>query len=283
MALQTIKFALIIALAGTLLAGCASAPKTTTSSPTKRLDTNAATIANLRSWLAARSLMAHSLSVTGDVTFDQNGESNSASFSMKSKRIDKNGDRIDSLSIEVIGPFGIKLARFLASPVQYQFSDLLHGQTRSGPTDAKSLEDLTQLKAVTLQTMSDLIYGLAGSDIQPGDSVRFYSTGVSHYVMIVENTNATSSLDLEGMLPNDSSPGDLTLIRYQRWNGMLDPMVNNIPPAVSVHFSEPIIVNGVSIPQHIDAKAAENSLSLSYDHIDLNPPSLTVKIKMPSQ
>jgi hypothetical protein len=130
--------------------------------------------------------------------------------------------------------------------------------------------------------MSDLIYGLAGGDLHPDDSIRFYANGESHYVMIVQNANATSSLDLEGTLPGDSSIGNLTLIRYRRWNGAIDPMQNKVPPAVSVRFSEPIIVNGVSIPQHIDAKAGENSLKLIYDHIEINPPSLIVKIKMPS-
>jgi hypothetical protein len=266
-----------------MAAGCASAPKLTSTNPEHRIEASDQAIRNVRSWLAARSLLAQNMSVTGDVTFDQNGESNSASFAMKSKRLDANGDRIDSLSVEVLGPFGIKLARFLASPEQYSFYDLLHGQPVSGPTDAKSLEDLTQLKAVSLETMSDLIYGIAGSDLRPNDSVRFYTSGASHYVMIVQNATITSSLDLEGTLPGDSSMGNLMLVRYRRWSGRIDPTESRVPPDVSVRFSEPVVVNGISIPQHIDAKAGANSLTLTYDHIDVNSRSLTVKIKMPSQ
>ena len=276
------KFALIIVFAGTLLAGCASVPKTTPS-PAHRIDRNAAVIASIHSLLAAQSQMAQSMDASGDMTLDNNGETNSASFAMKSKRLDARGNRIDSLSIEVMGPFGIKVAKFLASPDRYEFYDILHDQTMSGATDAKSLEDLTQLKGVSLGMMSDLIYGLATGDVQPNDSEQFYSNGESHHALIVQNANknTTSMLDFEGTVPNDSTTGNLTLVRYRRWNGVLDPMENKLPPAVAVHFSEPIAVNGVSIPQHIEATAGQNKLTLSYDHIDVNPTALTVKIKMP--
>jgi hypothetical protein len=275
----------LAAIAIMLLAGCASQPKLTNSRPATRLDTNAMVVANIRSWLAARSLMARSLSTTGDVTFVQNGEANSASFAMKSKRIDEHGRRIDSLSIEVLGPFGIKVARFLASPEQYAMYDILHGQRLTGATDAKSLENLTQLQGITLETMSDLIYGLAATDLRSEDSIRFYRKDGTHYALIVRDlyANATMMLDLEGTLPSDSNVGSLTLVRYLRWNGLLDPMQNTIPPVISVRFSNTTNVNGIPIPQHIEATAGDNKLTLSYDHIDLNPPSLIVKIKMPSQ
>jgi Domain of unknown function (DUF4292) len=272
-------------LAGSaLLTGCGSQPNITASHPANRLDVSAVELGNIRSWLAARSLLMRSMSVTGDITLDNNGETNSASFSLKSKRIDPDGNRIDSLSIEVIGPFGIKVARFLASPQQYEFYDVLHDQTLSGTTDTKSLEDLTQLQGVSLEMMSDLIYGLTGDDLSPNDSVRLYTSAESHFVLISQgvNRNATSMLDLEGSLPNDSSAGNLTLVRYRRWNGILDPMADRTRPAVSVRFSEPIVVNGVSIPQHIEAKAGANTLTLAYDHIEVNQPALTVKIKMPN-
>ncbi len=270
-------------VAGTLWAACASQPKMTVSHPL-HIDANAIELANIRAMLAAKSLMAQSMSAKGDITLENNDGSNSASFAMKSKRLDANGNRIDSLSIEVIGPFGIKVSRFLASPKQYEFYDVLHDQTMSGATDAKSLEDLTQLKGVSLEMMSDLIYGLAGGDLQTDDSVRLYSSSESHYIVIAQNfsSNTTEMIDLDGTLPTDSSSGNLALVHYRRWNGILDPMENKVSPAVSVRFSEPIMANGVSIPQHIDATAGENKLTLAYDHIDINPPALTVKIKMPS-
>lgn len=231
------------------MAGCASAPKTTVSHTANRLDASGAMLANIRAMLAAQSLMARSMSATGDITLENNDGSNSASFAMKSKRLDVNGNRIDSLSIEVIGPFGIKVAKFLASPQQYKFYDILHDQTLAGATDAESLENLTQLKGVSLPMMSDLIYGLASGDLSASDTVQCYSSGESHYLLIAQNVNAnaTSMLDLEGTPPSDSSVGTLALVHYRRWNGILDPMENKLPPAVSVRFSEPIAVNGVSI------------------------------------
>jgi Domain of unknown function (DUF4292) len=255
----------------------------TASHDVRLLSKSAMELANIRSMLAAQSLLARSMNASGDITLENNDGSNSASFAIKSKRLDVNGARIDSLSIEVIGPFGIKVARFLASPQQYAFYDVLHGETMSGATDTKSLENLTQLKGVSLEMMSDLIYGCAGGDLRVEDSTRFYSSSESHYILIAQNvtSNATSMLDFEGTLPNDSSAGNLTLIHYRRWNGMIDPTENKVPPAVSVRFSEPIVVNGVSIPQHIDATAGQNKLTLAYDHIEVNPPALTVKIKMP--
>src|SRR5579872_6376249 len=118
-----IKIALPVTLLSALIAACATVPKTAAvHSLTPSI--NAVEIGGIRSWLDQESGAARSLSATGDITVDQNGESNSASFVMKSKRRDPSGDRIDSLSIEVMGPFGIKVARFLASPQEYKFYDI---------------------------------------------------------------------------------------------------------------------------------------------------------------
>ena len=60
-----------------------------------------------------------------------------------------------------------------------------------------------------------------------------------------------------------------------------DPGSTSVSPDVVVRFSSPIIVNGVSIPQHIAAAAGENKLTLDYNKIEINSRSLIVKIKMP--
>ncbi len=246
---------------------------------------NAAAINAVRAWMVSHASEARTLSVSGDISVDQNGESNSASFAMKSKRMDATGNRIDSLSIEVMGPFGIKVAKFLASPQQYAFYDILHGQTLTGATDSKSLENLTQLKGISLATMSDLIYGLANANYHPRSAIDLYSAGVSQCALVIHDSNAysTSVLDLIGDTPNDSSAGTLRLVRFRMWNGMIDPVANPSAPAVLIRFSEHEVVNGFSIPKHIEAISGNNKLLLEYDHIDLNPSSLTVKIKMPSQ
>jgi hypothetical protein len=274
------KIAIMLTLVGATLSGCASAPKTTTVHPLTP-STNAAAIAGIRSWLDRESYTARSLNATGDITLNQNGESNSASFAMKSKRVDPAGNRIDSLSIEVMGPFGIKVARFLASPQQYKFYDLLHGQTLSGATDAHSLEDLTHLHGISLQDMSDLIYGLVRVNSNAQDSLEFYSDNRFHHAFIIRVPGfSTTALDFEGELPGDSSLGNLSLVRYERWNG-IPPSLTTTPPSITIHFSEPQVINGISIPQHIDASAGENTLTLRYDHVEVNPPLLVVRIKMP--
>jgi Domain of unknown function (DUF4292) len=268
------------ALISTLLGGCASSPKTTVVHPLLP-SANRVEIAGVRSWLNQESRAARSLSATGDITVDQNGESNSASFTMKSKRLDPSGNRIDSLSVEVMGPFGIKVAMFLASPQEYKFYDILHGQTLSGPTDTHSLEDLTRLQGISLQDMSDIIYGLVENDLRADDSITLYSDNDRHHALIIRKPGvSTAALDFEGDLPSDSSLGNLSLVRYERWNGVPES-ITTTPPAITVRFAEPLLVNGVSIPQHIEASAGENKLTLEYDHVDVNPSSLVVRIKMP--
>jgi hypothetical protein len=281
----------IIGAACAMFSGCSTSQKTTTNR-VEQTQANAATISSLRSWLTARSIMARNMSVEGDITLDQNGASNSASFSMKSKRLadpqqtDAGGTitRIDSLSVEVSGPFGIKLAKFLASPQKYQFYDILHGDPMTGATDAHSLESLTHLRGVSLSAMNDIIYGIAGSDLKSSDSLQFFSNGNKHRLIVQKiNARITEQIVFEGELPNDSSGGNLSLVEFIRWNSLIDPMSTSQKPDVIVKFQSPTVVNGVSIPQHIDAVAGENKLTLDYNKIEVNSRSIIVRIKMPSQ
>lgn len=277
----------IAAVGSAIFSGCSSSQKTATNRPEK-VAMNASAISSLRSWLASRSMMARNMSVEGDISVDQNGATNDASFSMKSKRLaerqgaDGEHTRIDSLSIEVFGPFGIKVARFLASPEKYQFYDILHGEPLSGATDSHSLEALTQLRGVSLSAMNDIIYGIAGSDLNSNDSLQFYSNSNSHWLIIRDmNANITERLSFVGDLPNDSTSGNLSLVEFIRWNSIIDPMSTSLKPDVIVKFQSPVIVNGVSIPQHIAAVAGENKLTLDYNKIELNSRAIVVKIKMP--
>ncbi len=284
------KIASGVALIAAGIAGCASVPKTATIPHPLVPSANAAAISGIRSWVDRESREAQSMYATGDISVEQNGESNSASFSMKSKREDAGGDqfgtghsvshRVDSLSIEITGPFGIKVARFIASPEKYEFYDILHDQTLSGRTDRESLEDLTHLSGISLQDMSDIVYGLVRIDSSSGDSVELYSDNANRFALVVREPDiATDVYDFQGALPADSAAGNLSLVRYRRWQGT--PANLDEPPALNVQFMEPAMINGVSVPQHIEATAGNNKLTLEYDHIELNPVSLVVKIKMP--
>ena len=285
----------LVLVSAALLAGCAGPQKTTTTHAVT-LDTSAVRIDQIRAWLAARSLEAHSIGVTGDITVEQNGESNSGGFTLKDKRTDPiSHNRIDSISIEVTGPFGIKVARFLASPEQYRFYDILHGQTLAGQTDIHSLEDLTHLNGISLSMMSDLAYGLApnGDAFAPSDSLDLFSTGdqtsaSTHYTLIIHRSdqNATEALDMEGNLDiagdHSNAPSHLMLVRYRRWNdASFDPMRSKESPVATIRYTEPTIVSGITIPQHIEASAGSNQLTLEYNTIQLNPSPLTVHIRMP--
>lgn len=288
------EFALVGTLLAAIMAGCASVPKTASTARPLVPSTNAAAITVIRSWVNKESLQAHSLSATGDITVDQNGESNSASFSMKSKRLGRlteattfdshlpshiAAERLDSLSIEISGPFGIKVARFMASPKKYEFYDILHDQTLSGRTDQESLEELTHLSGISLQDMSDIIYGLVRIDSDAEDSVELYSDNAGHSVLVVREPGvSTSAYDFQDAI-GDSSSSKLSLLRYRRWVGTPNDLT--APPVLTVQFMEPAMINGMSIPQHIEATAGQNKLTLQYNHIELNPASLVVRIKMP--
>ena len=286
-----------VALLASGFAGCASVPKTITTPHVLIPSANVEAITGIRSWFAHESSAARSLYVTGDITVDQDGESNSASFSMKSKRFPLlfsasyfdsprkskpivTGTQIDSLSIEITGPFGIKVARFLASPEQYEYYDILHGQTLHGTTDQQSLEQLTHLHGVSLQSMNDLIYGLAAIDSSIDDSIQYYSDQANHFALVLRKPGIfTAAYDFDGTRPRDSANGNISLVRYRRWEGT--PKSLTAEPALDVQFSDPASINGLEIPQHIEATAGANKLTLQYDHVELNPPALVVKIKMP--
>ncbi len=261
--------------------GCAPSATTTRTPTTPVMTANAIEIERVRLALDAASSTARSLYVEGDITLDQNGESNSATFVMRSKRLSDAG-RIDSLSIEVKGPFGIKVARFLASPDGYKFTDILHGETMSGKTDAHALEALTQLRGLSLTMMSDLAYGLApvNGESDNGNSLTILTTADRHQLVVQRPTaNVTEIIDMTGPTVEATA---MHVDRYRRWNKIVDAPPN-IPPAITIRFSNRTTIEGLSIPQHIEAVAGENKLKLDYTKIELNPPSLTVKIKMPSE
>ena len=167
----------------------------------------------------------------------------------------------------------------MASPVQYQMYDILHGERMTGATDQQSLEELTHLNGISLGMMDDMVFGLSPDTLRSENSVNIFASDRG-IMLIIQNTNSntTSSLDLEMI---DTSMETFSLARYRRWNGFVDPIHNTQAPNVSVLFSNRSMVNGVSIPHHIEAMAGKNKLRLDYEHIEVNDPSLVVHIKMP--
>jgi len=285
------KRALLFLLSAIFLLGFASCSSTskTTSTSTNASEASAASTLAVRNWLSSQSHAARSINVAGSISVDQDGSSQSASFEMKVKRLNESGDRrIDSLSVIVSGPFGIKVARFLASPQRYAFYDILHGETVSGETDQESLTKLTQLKGVSLAMMTDLVFGLlpSGDDIMPEDSTVLYERSTIQTLVIYRaHDNVTDVAELQGAMPEPGAvfaPTALTLRRFRRWNGTIhDPMNTTQPADLTISLSDHTLENGVLVPHHLEAKAGKNALSMDYTDVQVNPPSMTVRIKMP--
>ncbi len=274
---------IVFVLAGfAIISSCAPAPKVTKQPAQLTVDTSAVAIDHIRAWVDRYSRNARSLNATGDITVDEGDESNSASFRIKSKRIGATGNRIDSLSIEVSGPFGITVARLLASPERYQFHDVLHGQTLAGPTTSESLEALTHLHGVTLGTMSDVLYGLPPS-IPPSAAVLLYSGSENDHMLIIRDFTSytTTYWKFEGTIPSDSTAGSFFLRSVERWNGIADHVDHSVPPDIAIRFSDPVNIETIRVPKRIEVNAGENKLELEYDRIELNSPALVVRIKMP--
>lgn len=262
------------------LIGCSSAPQATRTSAAAPRPASAIEIEQIQKAMRMASVEAHTLYVEGDITFEHDGESNNASFVMRSKRRGDEG-RIDSLSIEIKGPFGVKVARFLASPQGYQMYDILHGETLHGRTDARTLETITQMKGLSLAMMSDLAYGLAPETTQSSDdSIEITKISGNPLIELFHpSTNVTETL----YLISSTSGTNYKLSDYYRFSGK--PAVANDANSaeIRIHFAQHQVIQGFPVPKHIEVSAGTNKLVLDYTKIDLNPESLTVKIKMPSQ
>jgi hypothetical protein len=261
------------------LIGCSSTPNATRSTPTASA-ASATEIMHIQEAMSMASAEAHSLYVEGDIAFEHDGESNNASFVMRSKRRSDAG-RIDSLSIEVKGPFGVKLARFLASPEGYQMYDILHGETMHGRTDAHTLETITQMKGLSLSMMSDLAYGLAPNTSASNDNeIQMVKVNGNP---LLEVWHPSSNVTEKYQLIASTSGNLYKLSDYFRFSGKPEDANDASAAEIRIHFSQHQVIQGFPIPKHIEVSAGTNKLVLDYTKIDLNPEPLTVKIKMPSQ
>jgi len=288
-----------ILLVASFSSGCTPTQSTIKDTRSRQVavDTNQQQIDAILKWFERSSLLARALNASGKVTIRQGNEEHNGNFALRSKRIIVDNRqpytalRIDSFSIEVYGPFGITVARFMASPEEYMFHDVIHGESARGATDNKSLEKLTQLKGITLGTMDDGIYGLApqADEIPPQDSLELFTTAIDQHILVVRHHlyAGTDAIYLDGVLPEGSGDINLTQIRvtrFERWNSILPAFDPSRPvPAIIVRFANHRLVNGVQIPVVMEALSGNNSLLLEYDDIYVNPNDLTVRIKMPKQ
>ncbi len=291
-----LRFALLLLLCAVMTQGCTSAVKTTrsTSIAFPSIDQNRVRVDQVLNWLDRTSVAARALSAEGSLTVANEETSQNAHFTLSSKRLDAesslhNSNRADSLSIIITGPFGISVARFLASPSEYFFYNSLNGDSFHGTTDAHSLETLTQMKGVSLSLLNDALYGLApgAENLNPQDSITLLSSGETDHILLIQHTldSLTEAIYLQGSIPEGAAlipAAGLTVYKFQRWKGIVGSEELKKKPAImTIYYRDPTIHDGVLIPKSIEAHAGNNQLSIEYSTVRANHDDLVVKIKIP--
>ena len=279
-------------------AGC-STPETITKSPTEKptIDPNQQKIDRIIDWLELWSRQAQSLEAEGGMTVSNAETQQSGNFTLKTKRLKLAGSepavtiRVDSVSLEVRGPFGITGIRFLASPSYYALYNALMGETMEGVTNDRALEGLTQLKGISLQTMNDVIFGLPPSpdDIDPQDSVMLLSRGATQHILLIYRfrENYTEALTLDGAIPDGDQTlliNQLRLTRYERWSGMMmNYTATNPKTEATIRYSDIVLKNNIPFANKLDIATGPNRLQLEYEEVQYNPENLRVYINIPGR
>ncbi len=230
--------------------------------------------------LKAQAENAQSLMANGVITLTENGSSQSGSFELKSKRIVA-GKRMDSLSMVISGPFGITVAKFLGSPSEYNFYNVLEGEKYKGKPDPKALETLTGMKGLTIEALSNVIYGVAPSEFTfvDGDSIKLYSLSETEHQLYITRRGLgfTEVITAKGKLG-----GALKVTLYQRWNRIVNYQITSkFTPDISINYSGSISSKQFALPNYITATNANKKFEIEYQNATENPTPLTVKIKMP--
>lgn len=293
----SILSALIFGLA--LLASGCKTPETITKPPASRaeVDPDRQKIDRIVDWLELWSRQAQSLQAEGGMTVSNAETQQSGNFTLKTKRLKLIGAeppvsvRIDSVSLEVRGPFGITAVRFLASPSYYALYNMLLGETMEGVTNDRALEGLTQLKGISLQAMNDVIFGLPPSpdDIDPQDSVILLTRGTAQHILMIHRfrKNYTEALTLDGVIQSSNEAlaiNQVKLTRYERWSGMMMTYTSANPkPEASIRYSDIVQKNTVPFANTIEVTTGENKLLLEYEEVDHNPQELKVYINIPGR
>jgi outer membrane biogenesis lipoprotein LolB len=285
-----VKKLIAIILSLTALASCTSKSATEekkATAPKTNLDHQ--TLDAVLRCLNDESAVACRMTAEGSITLSDAGSSQSGHFELKSKRLQEinNPSRVDSLSMIVTGPFGITGAKFVGSPNEYQFYNALEGENYKGKPDPKTLQEITGMKGLTLQSLSDVIYGLApnGSSLAIGDTAILRSYSEYRHVIYIQRTglNFTEAITLNGKLPaTDSGKAKLVIIQYERWNKIIPFESTTLPkPDITISYEGLFDKKDFSLPNFIKASSGSTTLEIEYTSADQNPKNLTVKIKMP--
>jgi hypothetical protein len=230
--------------------------------------------------LVALSGLCQSLYGEGMITLRNGGSSQSGQFELRSKRCAAPGD-VDSLSMIVSGPFGITAAKFLGSSNEFHFVNVLQGEQYHGKPDAKTLEQLTGMKGLSLTLLNDLIYGISpmrlteaeleaaqGQLLKGGKQRLFYKNTAKGYSEAIT-------------LRNDGKT--LKLYTYERWNRLVDTSEAALYSAdLLVTFTGSFAEEPYLLPRMITATSGVQTLEIEYSEAKENP-STAVRIKMPAK
>jgi hypothetical protein len=266
-----------ITLALLFLIGCTSAPiqKTIPASETSKPENE---LRIINGQLLSVSGICQSLYGEGTITLREGNSSQSGQFELRSKRCAAPGD-IDSLSMIVSGPFGITAAKFLGSEREFHFVNVLQGEQYHGKPDAKTLEQLTGMKGLSLSLLNDLIYGVSPlrlNDEQIKDAQQQFLIGGKQRLFFKNVLQGYSeAITIRG------GGNSLRLYAYERWNRLVDTSDAALyRPDLLVTFGGSIVEDPFLLPRNIIATSGSQTLEIEYSSARENP--LTeVKIKMP--
>lgn len=279
-----------------LLSSCTTEQITKPSAqPQAQVEPDEEKIDRILDWLELWSRSAQSIEAEGSMTISNAETQQSGEFTLKTKRLKlidaTTSARIDSVSLEARGPFGITAVRFLASPEYYALYNMLMGETLEGPTNDRALEGLTQLKGISLETMNDVTFGLPPSPegFDPQDSILLLSRGAAQHIMLVYRfrDNFTEALTLDGAIPDGSAPiliDQLRLTRYERWNGKrMTYTATNPKTQATIVYSDLGVQKNVPFANKIEVMTGPNKLLLEYEKVQYNPQNLKVYINVPGR
>ena len=235
-----------------------------------------------------QSSQACSMSAEGSITLGDGNGSQGGHFELKSKRLLSPNEprRVDSLSMIVSGPFGITGAKFLGAPEEYQFYNAIEGEKYRGKPDPKTLQEITGMKGLTLESLSDVIYGLApNGQLALGDTAILRSVSEFRHILYIQRVGSqiTEAITLNGKLPTDiTDKAKLTIIQYERWNHIISFESTTLPkPDITITYEGLFDKKGFALPNFIKASSGSTNLEIEYTGANQNPADLTVKIKMP--
>ena len=143
------------------------------------------------------------------------------------------------------------------------------------------------MKGLTLESLSDVIYGLApnASHLGIGDTAILRSVSDYRHILYIQRaqTNTTEAITINGKLPSTETPNSkLSIIQYERWNRIIPFESTTLPKAdITISYDGLFDKRVFTLPNFIKASSGPTTLEIEYTNASENPRDLTVKIKMP--